>query len=151
MNVIHSAARLTDPGRFDLTILAAGERLFLRRYRTKTATNRIVGRNGARASQAETATALGITAAQYNKLESGGRTRLPPVSADEAAKLLEALGPIDPNVGELCLIARRRSGKLLRELEAAVHASRPRYLEMERSGDAAIVAYWKTLGYRFGR
>src|SRR5580693_9090343 len=158
MNIIHSHERLADPGRFDLTRLTAAERLFIRRHRHKTDTNRVLGRNGSRMSQDEAATALGLTKSQYNKLEGGRTVRLPTVrvSADEIDRhvdamgpLLEAVGPIEANLGELCLIARRRSGKHLRELERLADVSRPRYLEMERAGDAAIVGLWEREGYRF--
>ena len=140
--------RLADPCRFDLGRLTAADRLFLWRHRQKTTCGRLLGRNGSSMNQIEAAARIGIGPKLYNKLENGLHTRL---SAEEASSLLEALGPLVPTTGELCFLARRRSGTLLMSLERALGVSRPRYHELERAGDPAMIQFWQERGFRFPR
>lgn len=140
-----------DPDRLamtssDLGCLTAAEKLFLWRHRQRSKNGQLLGQNGDRMSQEEAAELLGISWSAYNKLENGFRAY---ISADELEVFLHALEPIRPTVGELCLIARRRSGRFLSDVEREVGVSRPRYHKMERAGDAAIVSFWADRGFAF--
>lgn len=126
--------------------MSAAEKLFVWRHRTKSISGRLLGCNGPRMSQAEAAAALGVSRVIYGKLESGLRTAL---SADDVERLAAALEPLLPTLGELCHLARRRSGKLLITIEHALGVSRPRFHELERAGDTSIVQFWENCGFRF--
>ena len=143
---IRDETRLNDPCRHDLGTLTAAEKLFVWRHRRKSTSGRFLGRNGPAMSQAEAAEHLGIGPGRYNNLENGLRTGL---SAGDAERLIGALGPLAPTVGELCFLARRRSGHLLMTLERELGMSRPRFHELERAGDPAMVRFWAARGYRF--
>jgi transcriptional regulator with XRE-family HTH domain len=138
--------KITDPVAYDLGRLTASEELVLWRFRQRSTNGRLFGRVGAGMSQAEAAAALGISRATYTRLEDGGSPRL---SAQAAKTLLTALGPLRPTTGELCFIARRRSGLYLSEVESRVGVSRPRYHELERAGEETIVAFWEDRGFKF--
>ena len=163
---IRDPDRLADPARYDLGQLTAAERLFLWRHRQKATNGRLLGRNGSSMNQAEAAAHLGIGPKLYNKLENGGKVELrttfdcsKPTSpgqiivrlyaGEDATHLIEALGPIEPATGELCFLARRRSGQMLMTLERELGVSRPRYHELERTGDPAMVRFWEARGFRF--
>jgi len=132
----------------DLGALTAAERLFLWRHRQKTTSGRLLGQCGARMSQTEAAAALGIELAAYRNLELGHTTAM---TLDGAETLLAQLGPLRPTIGELCFIARRRSGVTLIELERELGVSRPTLHAMERAGDPRVVATWEAWGYIFLR
>lgn len=144
---VRAPERLTDPTRFDLGRLTAAERLFVWRHRQKSTNGCLLGRNGSAMNQSEAAQRLGIDIGAYSKLENGQqRTRL---SADEVVGLLEALGPFELSIGELCFLARRRSGQMLMTLEREIGVSRPRFHELERVGDPVIIGFWEARGFRF--
>ena len=96
-------------------------------------------------NQAEAAAHLGINPGRYNNLENGLRTGL---SAEEAERLAAPLN-LDPVPGELCFIARRRSGLLLSTIERELGVSRPRFHELERAGAAMVLRHWATRGFLF--
>lgn len=143
---IRTESRLNDPTRYDLTVLTAAEKLFVWRHRIKSTNGRLLGRNGPRFSQIEAAAQLGIKLITYRSLEDGLRTAL---SAEDVERLTVALEPLDPTAAELCLLARRRSGRVLGTIESELGVSRPRFHELERVGDAAIIRYWEERGYVF--
>jgi transcriptional regulator with XRE-family HTH domain len=143
---VRTEPRLADPGRYDLTALTAAERLFVWRHRQKTRSGRLLGRAGSAMSQAEAAAELGVSRGLYGKLENGLRSSL---SAEEVESLATALEPLNPTLGELCFLARRRSGELLTALEKEVGVSRPQFHELERAGAAVILRLWMFRGYRF--
>jgi len=143
--------RVTDPILYDLGELSAAERLWTWRHRQRTIVVRARrGRAGAGPGQGEVAARLGISTGAYAKLEAGRSTLL---DADEVESLVGALGALRPSVGELCRIARRRSGMTLAEIaaEAPFAASKPTFLAKEESGAAEIVGFWEERGYRFPR
>lgn len=152
---IRTEKRLNDPNRFNLGLLSPGEKLFIWRHRQLAASGRTIGRNGAAMNQSEAAASLGLTTALYAKLEIGQKIKLSgdvEDLLDVAGELGQKLRPaveLKPTRGELCFLARRRSGTLLMTLERALGVSRPRYLELERAGNDAIVEYWSNRGYRF--
>jgi hypothetical protein len=164
---IRDPDRLDDAGRFDLGRLTSAERLFLWRHRQKVTNGRLLGRNGSSMSQAEAAAHLGIRPKLYNKLENGGKIELSTTldcsklasseelvvqlsaAKNDVSSLLTALGPLEPSTGELCFLARRRSGQLLMTLERELGVSRPRYHEFERAGDPVMVRFWEERGFRF--
>lgn len=135
-----------DPDRFDLAQLSPAERLWTWRHRQKTETGRLFGRSGSAMNQAEAAAKLGIGLPAYRSLELGGSTAL---SAEDVVALIEALGPLNPTTGELCFLARRRSGETLTEVLESVGVSRMTFLKLERAGDPSLVRFWESRGYRF--
>lgn len=138
--------RIKGPPNYDLSELTASERLVLWRYRQRATNGRLLGRSGSSMSQSEAAACLGISPGSYARLEEGGATAL---SANEMSGLLAALGPLRPSLGELCLIARRRAGVTLTDMENALGVSRPWFHKLERAGDGTVVAYWCGQGYEF--
>lgn len=147
---VRSSERLGDAMSFDLRRLSASERVFLWRHRKKTTSGRLLGCNGSAMSQKEAAIYLGLDRRLFNRIENGFRARL---SIDEAAKLLEELEPalnsLEPTLGELCFLARRRSGQLLTAIEKELGVSRPTFHALERAGAPRIVAFWTARGFIF--
>lgn len=135
-----------DPDRFDLGRRTAAEDLWLWRHRQLTTTGRVLGKCGAAMGQVEAAAHLGLSISAYSTLEQGRQTLL---SADEARALAEVLGPLSPDRGELCVLARRRSGENLAAVTEAAGVTRPTYLRAERDGEPRIVALWEERGFRF--
>ncbi len=142
---VRSETRLADPGRYDLGVITAAEKLFIWRHRMKATNGRLLGRNGSAMSQVEAAAHLGIEYKRYNNLENGFRTGL---SAEEVERLTAALEPLNLTVGELCFLARRRSGMPLTAIEKALGVSRPQFHELER-GSMDIVQFWEDQGFFF--
>jgi len=136
--------RLTDPDRYDLGRLSYAERLWLWRHRHPGA--HATGKRKHALTQREAAARFGLRIAAYLQLENGERTRL---NADEIARLQPALVELAPTTGELCFLARRRSGRTLNELEVALLVSRPTLLGLERAGDPRVVWFWREVGFRF--
>lgn len=54
-----------------------------------------------------------------------------------------------PPLQQRLRLARRRSGRQLWSLAAAVGVSHVTLLKMERRADSRLVAFWKTQGFRF--
>jgi hypothetical protein len=156
----------------DLTRRTAGEELWLWRrsdlVETRPLGRRVFGKIGATLSQREAAEVLGIAERTIDDLE-----RERPVMLDEAAALELALCRVEPTAGELCRLARRRSGMTLDAVASSVHysrtftqrvrgggcwqraidlrgVSRVTLLRLEREGDPQLVAHWRARGYRFG-
>lgn len=130
----------------DLGQLSAAERLFLWRHRQPCAKGSAIGRSGGSMTQAEAARLLNVSQVTYSKLENDLRTLM---SVNDIEPFLCAINHLNPTVGELCFIARRRSGNLLSTIEQEVQCSRPHYLAAERSGDRLAVSYWQGRGFRF--
>lgn len=145
MPIVKPLATL-DPDRFNLGRITAAECLWLWRHRQRATNGRLLGRSGSAMNQTEAAAALGISTSSYCALEIGASTSL---SADDVRALTAALGPLRPNAGELCLLARRRSGVSLRDVVADVGVSRPWYLKLEREGDPSVIAFWEARSYDF--
>jgi len=55
----------------------------------------------------------------------------------------------DVELGELCHLARRRSGLTVIEICDDLAVSAPKFYELEAAGDPVIVGYWHDLGFRF--
>ena len=152
---IRDPDRLADPARYDLGRLTAAERLFLWRHRQRATNGRLKGRNGSSMNQAEAAALLGISPKLYNNLENRLSLRLfseeacPECGWSKWSFLLKRVEGVRPTRGELCFLARRRSGLLLMTLERELGVSRPRYHDLERAGDPAMVAFWEERGFRF--
>jgi hypothetical protein len=149
---VRDEARLADPNRYDLTTITASEKLFLWRHRQRTTSGRTLGRVGGAMRQAEAAAHLGISPGVYNSLENGIGVVL---SAGEIERLMAPLGPLYPTVGELCFLARRRSGLTLKQLEDKIVVkdrigiSRPWFHDLERAGAPEMVDFWRDRGYKF--
>jgi hypothetical protein len=137
----------------DLEKLTQAEKLWIWRHRQLSQLSRrkptrqsTVLRDGRRMTRAEAAEILGLTETVYAQLEIGDAL----LSSEERAAVrarLVAMGP--PTAGELCTIARRRSGGGLRAVEGVLGVSRPKMMEMERCGAAPLIRYWETHGYTF--
>lgn len=145
----HRLVHELDP---DLTCLSAAERLFLWRHRRRHAergrSRASTGpRPGAAMNQPEAADFLRVGRSAYTALEAGDRTRLSAADLNALAAAIDSVG--EPTTGELCFIARRRTARPLAELCAALAVSKPRFHELERDGDPAVVAYWEATGLRF--
>lgn len=140
------APRFLDENVYDLGQLSPDEHLFLWRRRQKATNGRLMGRVGSSMSRAEAAAELRIDPATYARLESGAR---PSLQDEEICTALEALGVLSPTLAELCFIARRRSGRPLREIEAELGVSRVSFHKWERAGNPRLVDHWEAQGFRF--
>lgn len=120
--------------RFDLTRLSRAERLFVWRHR-RSEPGKIAA-----------AIELGLPVRRYAQLETGELTRL---TLDQLPAVARAISDVEPTRGELCFLARRRSGLTLKIIENELDVSRPTFYEMERSGHAAVVRYWENRGFVF--
>jgi len=131
---------------FDLRLLTAAERLWLWRHRQLAVNGRLLGRSGPAMSQAEAAEALGLSPTAYRNLELSGSVAL---SAEDADRLGEALGPLKPppSVAELVQLARRRSGLGLTEAVEAAGVSRMHFRTLEKAGDESLVDFWERRGF----
>ena len=58
-------------------------------------------------------------------------------------------GPREPTAGELCALARKRSGTTLRDIRAALGISKPTYLASEAAGELRVLSYWRARGFQF--
>lgn len=58
-----------------------------------------------------------------------------------------------PNItdGERCLLARRRSGLSLTVICQRIGVSRPKFHELEKTGDPKVITFWRRYGFRFPR
>lgn len=135
-----------DVDRYDLSSLTDAERLFLWRHRQLNLSGRMFGRAGPAMGQDEAAREIGLSHGAYRAIETG---RGIDVSPAEVARTAESIEDLEPTLGELCRIARRRSGELLVDVYDAVGYSRPYYLRLERAGDPRVVAHWEGRGFRF--
>lgn len=122
----------------DLSRLTPGEILYLWRKRKPSRSGRVFGRNGSSFSMAEAATELGVSPGEYSRGE-----------LDEAPLAGITLPTIEPTLPELCLIARRRSGLTLTDVERLLHVSRPILHRMEREGNSRVVQLWTARGFAF--
>ena len=97
-------------------------------------------------SQAEAAAQLGSQSAQwYSDAERGA---LP--DRDVRALLAQANhDDTEPSPGEMCALARRRSGTPLGAVCISYGASRTTYLERERGGESSVVLHWRERGFIF--
>lgn len=136
-----------DP--LDLSVITAPEELFLWRLRRRATNGRLLGRTGPAQSQAEAAAAIGLSLRAYSRLETGEAVVM---DADQVRELIDYLGAngrLRPTRGELCMLARRRSGFQLSEIEVVLEVSRPIFHRRERAGDETVVAFWRSRGFRF--
>jgi len=97
-------------------------------------------------SQVEAARRLDLDPYVYNRMENGGRTMM---SAEDASRLAVLLEKVTPTVGDMCFLARRRSGARLAKVCEDLVVSRPKFYDMERRGAEAVVRYWEARGFRF--
>ena len=146
---------IRDPRRLadrDLAQLSGAERLFLWRHRQPPPTGRSVdrfgrsGRAGGAMSQVEAAKLLGMSKGAYNKLENDLRT---PLSVEDVRHLVGAISFAQPTPAELCLIARRRSGLRLSQIEREAQVSRQWFLELEKLGNPRVIDFWTARGFSF--
>lgn len=138
---------LDDP--YDLTAITAAEELFLWRLRRRATNGRLLGRTGPAQSQAEAAEAIGLSQQAYSRLETGGAVVMDAGQVLELIEYLAANGRLKPTLGELCMLARRRTNLQLSELEVALSVSRPVFHRRERAGDESVVAFWESRGFSF--
>lgn len=109
----------------------------------------MTGRGGTGASQAEAAVLLGVDPGLYSSAE---KDQCPVRDVVGVLEHAYARGPQGvPTTGELCALARRRSGMRLTDVESELGMSRPTYLAAEAGGRAEVVAFWRERGYRFDR
>lgn len=124
----------------DLNRRTPGEELWLWRRRQLSASpRRTTGRPGSGMSQAEAAAHLGVPVTKYHDAETDK-------APEREVRLLLALAGAEtgsePSRGELCALARRRSGMTLLVAAQSVDVSRVTYLELERSGAPDVVDLW---------
>lgn len=137
----------------DLSKLTQAELLWLWRRRQlskhskrKPTRQSTVRRMGRMMTREEASEALGVSENAYARLEVGDAL----LSSDEKSRVRGALAAMaGVVVGELCAVARRRSGGGLRAAEEALGVSRPKMQEMERCGDPRLVRYWESKGFGF--
>ena len=130
----------------DLGQLSAPERLFLWRHRHPSETNSCLGRSGGAMTQAEAARMLKMSEHAYSTLENGQRTLF---SAEDVEKALLPISGLQPTAAELCLLARRRSGRMMKDIERELRVSRPRFYELERAASPMIISFWTAAGFIF--
>lgn len=145
-SVIYNPPRFIDGQVYDLSQINPDEHLFLWRRRQKATNGRLLGRTGASMSRAEAAEALGMDPNTYTRLESGARLSL---QDEQICTALEVLGELHPTLSELCFLARRRSGRPLREIEGELGVSRVSFHKWERAGNPRLVDYWEKQGFIF--
>lgn len=137
---------------YDLTDRTTAEDIWLWRHRQESQWGPARGRRGGSMAQAEAAELIGISAIQYIKLENGETTLM---SLDDITSLRnwpllrDPLGGVLPSPGELCFLARRRSGRPVGSVAADLHVSTQTYGKLESAGDPRVRAYWMRQGYRF--
>jgi transcriptional regulator with XRE-family HTH domain len=134
----------------DLYQRDTAENLWLWRHRQQSADSAARGRRANSMSQVEAARHLNLSPAQFTKLESGDSTLM---SADELAAWTQWPGwqhvHESASIAELCFLARRRSGKSIKEIAKAMGISTVSYAKFEGEGDDRVRAYWQSQGYHF--
>jgi hypothetical protein len=130
---------------YDLGKITPGERLWLWRRRQESPLGRRTGRGGRWMSANEAAAKLRVHVNEYDSMEK-----------DEVVftQLAQERGidiyGFQMTVGDLCLIARRRSGIPIAQLQMEVGGiSRPTFNKLERAGDPSIISLWEEHGYIF--
>lgn len=108
----------------DLRRLTPAERLWLWR--------RLAG-----LTQAAAAGRLRVPLRSYQRAEAGNTGCIAPPRAPR------------PSPGDLCALARRRSGLSLREAARRLGVSHVTLLAREGRGDQQLVLAWESLGFRF--
>lgn len=68
------------------------------------------------------------------------------VNMDDPLDLTELAGE---TLGAMCIEARRRSGRNLREIAEAANISHVTLLSWERRSDLRLVEFWRSRGFRF--
>lgn len=112
-----------DLTKYDLTRRTPGEELFLWRRRH-------------RLNQAEAAKKLRTIFAAYKEAELDHGN-------------LGLIRHVSPSAGDLCRLARRRSGLELRAAAGEIGTSHRWLLHRERADDPRLVAWWVGRGYQF--
>jgi hypothetical protein len=97
-------------------------------------------------SQAEAAARLGVGVRFYHDAEADRLTSCN-VKALLAATYEVSLP--EPTRGELCALARRRSGLRLPTIAADLGITHLTYLRWERTGQPGVVTYWTNRGFTF--
>ena len=135
---------VTEMGDPDLTQLTQGEKLVLWRRRQPSVSGATTGNGAGCLNQRDAAARLGVLQSVYWKAE---RDR---AEQRIMLALLERTKPHrPPTIGELCLIARRRSGMFLSTIEAALGISRPILMRMEAQADKRLMTFWRQHGFQF--
>lgn len=94
-------------------------------------------------SQREAAEKLGVPPQVYRRAETGASF------VHELDHVMSKLKDVtvDLTRGELCWLARRRSGKHLDAVAKEMSITKPTYLKLEASADKRVLSYWKGQGY----
>jgi hypothetical protein len=132
----------------DLRQVTRAELVWLWRRRQPTALGHTRGRNGARMTANEAASALGFRPEVYCAVERGGS----PYEDAVLAAVMRERGSwlAQPTVAELCVLARRRAAAGVPELCSALGGvSKPNFYDMERRGEPSLVALWRERGFEF--
>jgi transcriptional regulator with XRE-family HTH domain len=135
---------------YNLRDLDVSENLWLWRHRQRSDVGPARGRprNGAM-NQTEAAKCIGLSTQQYSKLENGEAAML---DANKLAQLCHkhsSFAVTNPSVGELCFLARRRSGLSIREVSRQLKMSNVSYNKHEAAGDPRVRDFWMQQGYQF--
>ena len=136
---------------FDLGDRSVAEELWLWRHRQQSDAGAARGRRAGSMGLPEAAERLGINASQLQKLEHGDAVL---VNADELSEMIDweiwqEIDEHEPGLGELCFLARRRSGTPIKDAAAALGVTTTTYAKWEMEGDERVVYLWFKRGYRF--
>jgi hypothetical protein len=150
MAITRPKKKSDDPAQHDLSVVHNDEKLVL--WRHHQVSNRPARRPYVNMpmfiTQAEAADRLGIARRTYLRMEKRERLIM---SVEEIGKTSALLETITPTPGDLCFLARRRSGTLVKELCFELGISRPCFYARERDADPSLVALWEERGFRFPR
>jgi hypothetical protein len=134
---------------FDLTKLSLCERVWMWRRRRPSPSGR-TGGSGAFMSKAEAAGYLAVDYDEYSEAEESDGAALPVI------EMIRSLGGEDlpPRTamltpGEMCALARRRSGTGVNELCRELCITRPTYYLKERIGASEVMRMWERRGFTF--
>ena len=131
----------------DLGTRTLGEELWLWQRRQRSPAGNALGALGSGANIAQAAEMLGVGAQRLGAALTGHA----PVREAEAllTRARERDGSIEPTLGELCRLARRREGATLLATASALRLTTVAYLRAEAGGDPRVIAWWHVAGYRF--
>ena len=133
---------------YNLNDRDVAENLWLWRHRQRSELGVSRGRREGAMSQVEAAALLNLSLLQYTNLEHGNQTLL---TAADLVRLgnHECWNLDDPSLAELCFLARRRSGMLVKDVAAAVGLSPYTFTKAEEAGEERILRFWTKQGFRF--
>ena len=130
----------------DLSDRSVIENMWLWRHRQPSNQGTARGRREGAMSQIEAAARLGITTSQYTNLERGEATLM---KAVDLAKLNVGWDSLELTTAELCFLARRRSGMMLKDVVKKLAVSAYTYTRAEETGADWVCGFWMAQGFRF--